>query len=126
MLIRLDFDSDIPIYLQLRHQIVMGIGSGVLETGESLPTVRELARDVGVNPMTVNKAYQLLKQEGFITIDRRHGATVSKNVKEAITYKENLNKYLQLLISEASIRGISEEDFILLVKEIYNSHGKEA
>ena len=76
MLIQLDMASDIPIYVQLRNQIVMGIGRGELKMGEKLPTVRQLAQDAGVNTMTVNKAYQVLKAEGFIEIDRRHGATV--------------------------------------------------
>ena len=58
MLIQLDMASDIPIYVQLRNQIVMGIGRGELKMGEKLPTVRQLAQDAGVNTMTVNKAYQ--------------------------------------------------------------------
>lgn len=77
MLITLDFASSVPIYVQLRNQIVMGIGKGNLKIGESLPTVRQLAQDAGVNTMTVNKTYQLLKQEGYIEIDRRHGAKVA-------------------------------------------------
>lgn len=71
MLIRLDMASATPIYVQLRNQIVMGIGTGALKVGEKLPTVRQMAADAGVNTMTVNKTYQLLKAEGFIEIDRR-------------------------------------------------------
>ena len=73
MLIRLDMASATPIYVQLRNQIVMGIGTGALKVGEKLPTVRQMAADAGVNTMTVNKTYQLLKAEGFIEIDRRRG-----------------------------------------------------
>ncbi len=58
--------SSTPIYVQLRNQIVKGIGKGELKTGEKLPTIRQLASDAGVNTMTVNKAYQILKNEGFI------------------------------------------------------------
>lgn len=78
MIIELDMNSSIPIYVQLRNQIVMGIGHGELKPGESLPTVRQLAEDAGVNTMTVNKTYQILKTEGYINIDRRHGAVVAK------------------------------------------------
>lgn len=61
MVIELDFASDTPIYVQLRNQIVKGIGKGELKAGEKLPTVRQLASDAGVNTMTVNKTYQILK-----------------------------------------------------------------
>ena len=74
MIIELDMSSSTPIYVQLRNQIVKGIGKGELKTGEKLPTVRQLASDAGVNTMTVNKAYQILKNEGFIRTDRRLGA----------------------------------------------------
>ena len=74
MIIELNMSSSTPIYVQLRNQIVKGIGKGELKTGEKLPTVRQLASDAGVNTMTVNKAYQILKNEGFIRTDRRLGA----------------------------------------------------
>ena len=61
MIIKINSRSEIPIYLQLRNQIVKGIGKGELEQGEILPTVRQMAADLGVNAMTVSKAYQLLK-----------------------------------------------------------------
>ena len=76
MIIRLNTASTVPIYVQLRNQIVTGIGRGELKVGEKLPTVRQLALDAGVNTMTVNKTYQILRAEGFIEIDRRNGATV--------------------------------------------------
>ena len=74
MIIRLDMTSEVPIYVQLRNAVVVGIGKGELKPGEGLPTVRQMAEDLGVNTMTVNKAYGILKNEGFIEIDRRHGA----------------------------------------------------
>lgn len=71
MIIKINQRSEIPLYLQLRNQIVTGIGKGALKPGESLPTVRQLATDLGINSMTVSKAYQLLKAEGFLETDRR-------------------------------------------------------
>lgn len=70
MIIKINQRSEIPLYLQLRNQIVTGIGKGALKPGESLPTVRQLATDLGINSMTVSKAYQLLKAEGFLETDR--------------------------------------------------------
>ena len=64
MLFRLDFQSGIPIYKQIRDQVVLAVADGQLLPGERLPTTRALAEDAGVNVMTVSKAYQLLKSEG--------------------------------------------------------------
>ena len=77
VLLKLDMASKVPIYMQIRNQIVLGIASGELAPGEKLPTIRALAEQSGVNMMTVNKAYGLLKQEGYITTDRRGGTVVS-------------------------------------------------
>ena len=60
MLFHLDFQSDIPIYKQIRDQVVLAVANGQLLPGEHLPTTRAFAEDVGVNVMTVSKAYQLL------------------------------------------------------------------
>ena len=74
MILRLDFSNEIPIYMQIRNQIVTGIADGGLKPGERLPAIRALADESGINMMTVSKAYQLLKQEGYIAADRRSGA----------------------------------------------------
>ena len=120
MIIELDMNSSTPIYVQLRNQIVMGIGRGELKLGESLPTVRQLAQDIGVNTMTVNKAYQILKSEGFIKIDRRHGAIVSDNIDMDIVFREKLENELELLLAEAAINGMDKRDFLSMCNEIYS------
>lgn len=76
MIIKINMQSEVPIYLQLRNEIVKGIGRGEFEPGESLPTVRQMATNLGINTMTVSKAYQLLKTEGFLETDRRKGTTI--------------------------------------------------
>lgn len=120
MIIELDMNSSTPIYVQLRNQIVMGIGRGELKLGESLPTVRQLAQDIGVNTMTVNKAYQILKTEGYIKIDRRHGAIVSDNIDMDIVFREKLENELELLLAEAAINGTDKNDFLSMCNEIYS------
>ena len=77
MMIEIDFSSDEAIYIQLTNQIIMGIATSRLQEGDTLPSVRQLADTVGINMHTVNKAYSLLRQEGFVTIDRRRGAVIS-------------------------------------------------
>lgn len=120
MIIELDMNSSTPIYVQLRNQIVMGIGRGELKLGESLPTVRQLAQDIGVNTMTVNKAYQILKTEGYIKIDRRHGAIVSDNIDMDIVFREKLENEIELLLAEAAINGMDKNDFLSMCNEIYS------
>ena len=120
MIIELDMNSSTPIYVQLLNQIVMGIGRGELKLGESLPTVRQLAQDIGVNTMTVNKAYQILKTEGYIKIDRRHGAIVSDNIDMDIVFREKLENELELLLAEAAINGMDKNDFLSMCNEIYS------
>ena len=102
MIINLNMNSDVPIYVQLRNEIVMGIGRGELKRGESLPTVRQMAADIGVNTMTVNKAYKVLKDEGYIEIDRRHGAKVNPSINLSFEFKEKLDgqKYECLIPKE--------------------------
>ena len=76
MVMKLDFASATPIYQQIRDQIVQAVADGAFTDGDRLPTIRALASEAGINTMTVNKAYQLLKQEGYIITDRRNGAIV--------------------------------------------------
>lgn len=119
MIIKLDFASSVPIYQQIRDQIVQAVADGNLTDGDRLPTMRELAREAGVNTMTVNKAYQLLKQEGYIITDRRNGAMVQCAGGRKKSVERKLRKELELLIAEAKIAGISQEEFLELCSRIY-------
>ena len=73
----IDFNSDEAIYIQLRNQIILGIATNRYREGDVLPSVRQLADEIGINMHTVNKAYTVLKQEGFVKVDRRKGAVIS-------------------------------------------------
>lgn len=121
MILKLDMSSDIPIYVQLRNQIVMGIGRGELKIGQGLPTVRQMAEDIGVNMMTVTKAYTILKNEGYIEIDRRHGAKVSPTLDTSGEFKEKLKSELSLLIAESGLKGINSKDFLEMCSSIYKA-----
>jgi DNA-binding transcriptional regulator YhcF (GntR family) len=116
----IDFESDLPLYVQLRNQIVIGISTGKLAGGAKLPTVREMAASLGINMMTVNKAYGQLKREGYIVTDRRRGASVQRNVAAAsMAQREKLTGELTLLISEAKLQGISMLEFSALTYSIW-------
>ena len=100
MLITVDFNSEEAIYMQLRNQIIMGIATSVIREGDSLPSVRQLADTVGVNMHTVNKAYTVLKQEGFIQLDRRHGAVIALDA-DKLQALEEMRGQLQIVLAKA-------------------------
>ena len=111
--------SDIPIYLQIRNQIIAGISEGRLEPGEQLPTVRGLAIEIGINSMTVSKAYQLLKQEGYVYSDRRNGVCVCKDFEQKKYLAKASMDALKCIIAEAKIGGIQKEEFLLVCEKIF-------
>lgn len=84
MIIKIDFESEEAIYIQLRNQIIMGIATDRIHEGDSLPSVRQLAENIGINMHTVNKAYTVLKQEGYIKLDRRRGAVIALDIDKIV------------------------------------------
>ena len=118
MLLKLDFGSDRPIYLQIRDQIVLGVARGELAPGEKLPTIRALAEECGINMMTASKAYQLLKQEGVITTDRRSGAVVAARDGVAGPSRETLDG-LRLRLGELRLAGLDLEAALELCRKLY-------
>ena len=122
MIIKIDEYSDVPIYMQIRNQIVMGISSGELKAGEQLPTVRALALEIGINTMTVSKTYQMLKSEGYIMTDRKNGARVRQQIeKTGIISEENKNE-LRRIVSEAMLSGVPKKEIQKLVDEYYSGN----
>jgi DNA-binding transcriptional regulator YhcF (GntR family) len=119
MIIKIDDYSDVPIYMQIRNQIVMGISSGELSPGEQLPTVRALAMEIGINTMTVSKTYQLLKTEGYILTDRKNGARVREMIEQSGKISNENKTDLRRIVSEARLSGVPLDEIINLVKEYY-------
>ena len=119
MIIRINELSDVPIYMQIRNQIVMGISSGELEGGEQLPTVRALAMEMGINTMTVSKAYQLLKTEGYIMTDRKNGARIRTSIQKQGSISDGNKAELKRIVSEARLSGVSKADLLSLIEEFY-------
>lgn len=124
MFIEIDFDSDEAIYMQLRNQIIMGIALCKVREGEALPSVRSLAGVVGVNMHTVNKAYSILKEEGFISMDKRRGAVVAVNTdKERVGGR--LREQLALLLAHGYCHGVTKEEVYGMVDAIYRMYETE-
>lgn len=123
MLLKLDFGSDQPIYMQIRNQIVLGIARGQLGPGEKLPTIRALAEECGVNMMTVNKAYQLLRQEGYLAADRRAGTVVAVPKGQPGPRPETIEG-LRLRLGELRLAGMDEEQILDLCRKLYKEGTK--
>ena len=121
MILKIDFNSDEAIYVQLCNQIIMGIATSQLQEGENLPSVRQLADTIGINMHTVNKAYTVLRQEGFVNIDRRRGAVIAVDVNKARALQE-MKETLAILLAKGSCRNISKEEVHALIDEIYEEY----
>lgn len=125
MLIEINFESEVPIYEQLKNQIIIGIARNELAPGERLPSVRKLASDIGINLHTVNKAYKQLEKEGFLLIHRQRGVIINPegppNVNE--TYLKNLNETLLPIIANAYTRNIDKQKFLSIINSLYEKLG---
>ena len=122
MLIEIDFNSEEALYLQLRNQIIMGIATMELREGDSLPSVRQLAETIGINMHTVNKAYTVLKQEGFVKVDRRRGAVIAVNL-DKMKALEELKQERLVVLARSSCKGISRQEVHALIDELYIEYG---
>ncbi|HBM3818224.1 TPA: GntR family transcriptional regulator, partial [Listeria innocua] len=117
-----DLQSDEPIYTQICNQIIEGMAKRELLPGDKLPSVRSLGADIGINFHTVNKAYQILKQEGFIQIHRQKGVVIHPDgvAKADQLFFTKLQTKLRPLIAESIVRSVSEEEWLEISKAIFN------
>ena len=119
MIIEIDFNSTEAIYIQLRNQIVYGIATARFKEGDSLPSVRALAEEIGINMHTVNKAYSVLRQEGFVKLDRRKGAVVSLEAdKERVM--DEMREEIAVALAKGICKGVQREEVHRLVDEMYD------
>lgn len=117
MFIKIDQTSEDPLYLQIRSQIIEAIARKELMPGTALPSVRILAGDLGINLHTVNKAYAVLRDEGYLIMRGRSGAYVADPADAAATQKAGaeagkMDAALRSLALEHRARGGSREAFI--------------
>lgn len=121
MVIEIDFNSDEAIYVQLMNQIILGIATSRLREGDTLPSVRQMADTIGINMHTVNKAYTLLKQEGFVSIDRRRGAIVAIDV-DRIKALEEMKENLVVALAKGCCKKVSRSEVHELIDEIFDEY----
>lgn len=117
MIVRIDFNSNEAIYIQLINSIIMGIATDELHEGDALPSVRQLADEIGINMHTVNKAYSILRQEGYIKLDRRKGAVIAVDIDRLNAVNE-LADSLRMIIAKALCRNVSPDEVHEIVDDI--------
>lgn len=110
-----DFHSETPLYLQLRNQVVLSVSKGELKPGDKLPTIRALSDESGINMMTISKAYQLLKSEGYVHTDRRSGTVIAEGSPSATAPPDILNR-LRLVLAELRLEGLNDQGILELCR----------
>ena len=120
---KIDFSSDEALYLQLCNQIIMDIAAEVLRDGDSLPSVRQLADNIGINMHTVNKAYTVLKQEGFVKLDRRKGAFICLDM-DKMQALEEMRQDLEVVLARGICRDVTREEAHRLLDQVLDAYTK--
>ena len=124
MIVEIDFNSEEALYIQLINQIIIGIATDQIREGDTLPSVRQLADNIGINMHTVNKAYSVLKQEGFLRVDRRRGAVIALDTDKMRTISE-MRRDLSVILARVVCKNVSREEVHNLVDSIYDAFTAE-
>lgn len=118
MFIEIETTSDIPIYTQLVNQLIGLIAAGSIKPNESLPSVRSLAADLGVNMHTVNKAYHELERKNIINIIPKSGAVISDLQKPSEQLISGITQLLKPIIAESIVYGMDEAEILSIASSI--------
>lgn len=117
MNINIDYSKREPIYEQIVREVEKQITLGILESGYQIPSVRALAYDLGINPNTVKKAYDILEEDGLIISKSTKGTFIGDNIKKAKELKiEELIERLNEIKKELENYGLTKEEIIKRMK----------
>ncbi len=122
MILNVDLAGEVPIYQQLRDQIIEAIADGVLTEGSPLPATRALAADFGINFHTVNKAYDLLRQQGLIRLNRGTGAVVTSAAAD-LPFQKEWTARARTLLAEAIAKGLPADEVLATCRSVLDSFG---
>lgn len=115
----INYQSREPIYEQLYNNVVRLIGMGVLTPHEKLPTVRAMAQQLGVNPNTVSKSYQMLESNGYIYSVVGKGSFVSDNASSVAKQQDEAKAALKKALRSALDVGVKKNEADEIVREVY-------
>ena len=121
----IDARSRVPIYEQLVQNIINLISKGALAADDQLPSVRSLARDLGINPNTVQKSYQELELRGLIYQAAGRGSFISPGENLTRAVLEQCLKAVEVPMHAAKKAGVSKEIMLKLTNEIYEEEAKQ-
>lgn len=125
MILRIDTSTSLPVYAQIVDQIKRAIASGSLRTGDGLPSLRETAIKLRINPLTVGKAYKQLEQEGLIETRHGLGSYVTAGNGATDTYRrDTLAREIDNLIVDAFHMGVSPNELKALFEERAEAAGE--
>ncbi len=120
-MITINLDSTVPLVEQIHAEVRQAIASGLLRPGDSLPTVRQLAQDLGINLNTVARAYRMLESDGLVTSIRGRGSIV-RSAREAPdianrSLKQRIGQSIRTLIADARLAGLERSELEALFTE---------
>lgn len=121
----LDYKSRLPIYEQLYQSVTRMAALGAIDHGEALPSVRALALELGVNPNTVQKAYQMLERDGIICSIPGKGSFISENGSALSQQREIAREKLDEAIRAAADCGITEAEITERVTNLFQRRDKD-
>ena len=122
-MIGIDLQNRKPIYEQIVERFQTLIVNGILEPDSQMPSVRSLAMELSINPNTIQKAYSVLEQEGYIYPVKGRGNFVSGNAGLKIQKQESVFKALRELVDKGRELEISCETFLEKAKQFYEEGG---
>src|SRR5262249_13008933 len=110
--LRINRRGDVPVYLQVIEQIQHALQVGILQPGDTLPTVRDLAKSLAISPNTISKAYGEVEKRGLIESRAGGGTTLSAALADALRdqAREDLHTRLSQLVRDAAAIGVSAEE----------------
>lgn len=121
-MIKLDLQSRLPIYEQLKARISELVLLGELKADDQLPSVRSFARDLGINPNTVQKAYQELERDGIIYSVAGRGSYISPSMDLTTQLHEAQLQKVRQVVRQAKSCNVQERDVLNVVKDVYRQH----
>lgn len=125
MFITLNPDSETPIFRQIHDRIVEAVARGDIKDGEKLDPVRKVAAEFGINPATVQKAYDLLREDGIVTTANRSGSVVQvSRSKPSLAQQEQVRESISQVVARSLVQGFSEKDLRLTLDKTLADLGR--
>lgn len=125
MIFEIDEQSNEPIYKQIQQQIILGIAQNKIQPGMNLPSIRQLSDELSINPMTISKAYTLLKEQGYLITDRRKGAMITQPDSFTEVERTQYLHDLAFLLAQGRLHQESSSKILTDIESILNQYDQE-